>query len=125
MTSSEGLLTAAGTNPKLKQDARGVVDLQSALASYPERSLPWTSRSPGADQAQAGERGVSARSDSGLNKDKRDGGQRQQDPSDTEDSYQPEVELDVGAARYCALKAALTVRANRGQSDSQACIADA
>jgi hypothetical protein len=68
---------------------------------------------------------VSARSASGLSKDKRDGGQRQQDPSDTEDSYKPEVELDVGAARYGALKAALTVRASRDQSDSQACIADA
>jgi hypothetical protein len=59
-----------------------------------------------------------------LNKNQRDGDQCQQSPSDTEHSYQPEVELDIGAARHCALKAPLTVRANRDQSDSQAGIAD-
>ena len=62
---------------------------------------------------------------SGLSNNKRHGGQCEQGPSDTEEGHQPEVELDVDAARQCALKAALTMRANRDQSDGQPGIPDA
>jgi hypothetical protein len=92
------------------------VDFQCALASHPERSWHEQADRQDADQAQADERSVSARSASGLNKEKRDDGQRQQDPSDTEDGYQSEVELDVRAARYSALKGVTRVNSTVRQS---------